>query len=397
MERVDLAVAGGGVIGLASAWRCALAGASVAVVDPFFAGKRPQPLPASLAAAGMLAPVTEAHYGEEDLVELNLRSAELWPAFVGELETASGTEVGYRREGTLAVAFDAGDRAALEDLHRFQRSLGLDSTWLGPLACRSLEPVLAPSTRGGLLVPGDHQVDPRRLVAALIAACRASGVRLVAAAVSEILVSGGTCGASSGGASAGGLRLTDGTDIVSSSTLLACGWRSGGIAGLPEHARPPVRPVKGQILRLRASPQVRLPSHNLRAIVQASSIYVVPRRDGEVVVGATVEEKGEDAEVTAGGVYTLLRDARLLVPGLDEATLAECAVGQRPGSPDNRPLIGEGGIDGLVVATGHYRNGIHLTPVTAEIVKSLVCGPGAPQWASPFDPRRFARASLGRS
>ncbi|MGH9303403.1 MAG: glycine oxidase ThiO [Acidimicrobiales bacterium] len=390
MGKADLVVVGGGVIGLAVAWRCRDAGAEVTVVDPSLSPVVRGGItltPASSAAAGMLAPVTEAHYGEEALVKLNLASAELWPSFARAVEEVSGEKVGYRSEGTIAVAFDGGDRTALEKLHRFQVSLGLDSTWLGPLACRSLEPLLAPSIRGGLLVPGDNQVDPRRLRQGLLSACRASGVHLVNDEVAGI---------STTTRAATGVRLGRGGELRAKETVLAAGWRSSAMAGLPDEALPPVRPVKGQILRLAVPEGSSRPTHNLRAIVQASSIYVVPRQDGEVVVGATVEEMGQDRRVTAGAVYSLLRDAQLLLPGLSEAELVECTVARRPGSPDNLPIIGRGLLDGLVIATGHYRNGIHLTPITADLVTTLTSGGDMPAWAGSFDPRRFETASTTR-
>jgi glycine oxidase len=384
VSNVDLLVVGGGVIGLASAWKARQGGADVVLVDAA-PGRG-----ASWAAAGMLAAVTEAHFGEESLLGLNRRSARLWPGFRSELEAATGHDLAYRDDGTLAVAYGAGDRDALLELYRFQQELDLGSTWLGPTECRELEPLLAPAIRGGLFVPFDHHVDPRRLVGALVEACRSAGVRLVADAVAEITVRDDRV---TGGRCAGGMVVS------AAQTLLASGWQAADVPGLPAWALPPVRPVKGQILRLRLPVGLPVPRHTVRAISQGTSLYVVVRPDGEIVCGATVEELGADRRVTAGAIYSLMRDAQLVLPMLLEAEFLEATAGLRPGSPDNAPMIGPGVLDGLLVATGHYRNGILLAPVTAELIAGFVGAAGGdlpeatPEWARAFDPRRFARAA----
>ena len=297
------------MIGLSAAWYAAREGLAVVVVDPSPGSG------ASWAAAGMLAPVTEVHYNEEALLELNLRAAEAWPAFAAEIEAASDLEVGYRPCGTLAVAADAGDRAVLEDLHRFQVELGLASTWCGPSDCRRLEPLLSPRIRGGILVPGDHQADPRRLVRA-----RRQGL---SAGRRQARRRSRRSGADRRGPSAGCGVLGRLRDPLPGKSCLAAGARMSAIGGLPPGAIPPVRPVKGQILRLRFPPELPLPERNVRGIVQGSSLYLVPRVDGELVCGATVEERGEDTSVTAGAVYTLLRDAQAILPAIAEAELVE--------------------------------------------------------------------------
>jgi glycine oxidase len=369
----DVVVVGGGVVGLGIAWRARLAGLSVTLVDPA-PGKG-----ASWAAAGMLAPVTEVHYGEEGLLGLNLASAGRYPSFVAELEEATGRVVGYRPCGTLAVAADADDRALLDDLHAFQARLRLASERLSARECRQLEPSLAPNVRGGLLVEGDHQVDNRRFTRALLAACTGSGVDLVAS-VASVTVTGGRVT---------GVELGSGMRVVAGAVVLAAGCWSARLAGLPPEALPPIRPVKGQILRLRAPVDLPLVRRNVRAVVAGSQVYVVPRVDGEVVVGATVEEQGFDTTVTAGAVHQLLRDAWTVLPGIAELELAETHAGLRPGSPDNAPVIGAGAVDGLVVATGHYRNGILLTPATADAVVELLATGTTPDIIKPFSPRRF--------
>lgn len=370
----DVVVIGGGVIGLSCAWRAACDGLSVTVVDPT-PGKG-----ASWAAAGMLAPVSEAHYGEQSLIRLNLASARAWPAFAAELEEASGIGVGYRACGTLAVALDGGDMAVLEELYRFQRSLGLTSTLASPSACRGLEPLLSPTIRGGLCSPQDHQVNNRLLIESLLMAAQRAGVRLVASKVERLSLSDGRVT---------GAVLPDGTSLQCASVLLAAGCWSGQLEGLSEAATPPVRPVKGVILRLRGPAASPILARNLRGMVNGSSLYLVPRVDGTVVLGATVEEQGFDTTVRAGSVAELLRDARALIPAVDELELVETYAGLRPGSPDNSPLLGPSGVEGLVVATGHYRNGILLTPVTATSIARVLSGGEVPQLITAFSPGRW--------
>lgn len=367
-------VAGAGVIGLAAAFSLLRRGMAVTLVDP-------QPLRgATWVAAGMLAPVTEAHYGEEALVALNLDAAARYPGFIEEVERASGRPAGYRACGTLAVAFDPGDLELLSELHRFHGELGLESTPLGPAQCRELEPMLAPAVRGGLLVSGDHQVDNRLLAHALLGAVTNLGAEVVEAAVTSVVAD----------AKWPGLLLSDGRTLHADRLVLALGAWSRCLDGVPEAWLPPVRPVKGQIIRLNGPAERPLLSCNLRGLVSGSSLYLVPRRDGRVVLGATVEEKGFDTDITAGSVYELLRDAVALVPGVKELAVEEALAGLRPGSPDNAPLIGYGGAPGVIIATGHYRNGILLAPTTAEAVADLVQTGRTDGPAAPFTPGRFA-------
>ncbi|HEY7072661.1 MAG TPA: glycine oxidase ThiO [Acidimicrobiales bacterium] len=374
----DVLVVGGGVIGLSSAWRLAQRGASVTVVDAGLAGA------ASGVAAGMLAPVTEARLGEEPLLALNRASWARWPAFAAEVADAAGRPVGYRADGTLVVALDADDRAALDELAARHRLMGLEVSPLRSREARAVEPGLSPGIRGGLLAASERSVDPEALVPALRDAAIAAGVRLLAAEVERI--------ATGPDGRVTGVALSPGETLAAGTTVLAAGCRSASIPGLADEARPPVRPVKGQILTLRQPPGEPLVSRTLRGLVRGSSIYLVPRDDGRVAVGATVEERGWDGRPTAGGAYELLRDALALVPGLDDAELVAVRTGLRPGSPDDLPMVGPGGAVGLVVATGHHRNGILLTPVTAEAVAATVLGEPLPAEVAPCDPRRFVGA-----
>ncbi|MFI9234741.1 glycine oxidase ThiO [Streptomyces sp. NPDC053079] len=374
----DVLVIGGGVIGLVTAWRAAQRGLRTAVADPAPGGG------AARVAAGMLAAVTELHYGEQTLLALNLASARRYPQFTAELEEASGQDTGYRACGTLAVALDADDREHLRELHALQQRSGLESQWLSGRECRRLEPMLAPGVRGGLRVDGDHQTDPRRLARALLTACERAGVVFHRSEAVRALIAAGR---------AAGAELADGTRVAAGQTVLAAGSLSGRLAGVPEHVLPPVRPVKGQILRLRVPASHRpFLSRTLRAVVRGGPVYLVPRENGELVVGATTEELGWDTTVTAGGVYELLRDAHELVPGITELPLVETLAGLRPGSPDNAPLLGPTELPGLLTATGHHRNGVLLTPVTGDVMAEVLTTGRLPEAARPFSPRRFTPA-----
>ena len=374
----DVAVLGGGVIGLVTAWRAAQRGLGVTVVDPAPGGG------AARVAAGMLAAVTELHYGEETLLALNLASAARYPSFVAELEEASGQETGHRSCGTLAVALDADDRAHLRELHALQLRCGLEAEWLTGRECRRLEPMLAPSVRGGLRVDGDHQVDPRRLTTALLRACERAGVVFRRASAVRLRTTRDR---------ATGAELDDGTVLEAGQTVLALGSYSGRLDGVPPGVLPSVRPVKGQVLRLRM-PDARFGaflSRTVRAVVRGGPLYLVPRENGELVVGATSEEMGWDTTVTAGGVYELLRDAHELVPGVTELPLSETTAGLRPTSPDNAPLLGPSALPGLQLATGHHRNGVLLTPVTGEVLGEALATGRLPEVAQPFTPQRFSQ------
>ncbi|MEU6013454.1 glycine oxidase ThiO [Streptomyces sp. NPDC047515] len=375
----DVLVIGGGIIGLVTAWRAAQRGLRTAVVDPEPGGG------AARVAAGMLAAVTELHYGEQMLLGLNVASAARYPDFAAELEAASGRETGFRACGTLAVALDSDDRAHLRELHALQQRSGLESEWLTGRECRRLEPMLAPGVRGGLRVDGDHQIDPRRLAAALLAACERAGVVFHRAWVERLTVVHDR---------AAGTVLAGGTELTADQVVLAGGSLSGRLPGLPDEVVPPVRPVKGQVLRLTV-PAAYAPflTRTVRAVVRGSHVYLVPRENGELVVGATSEEMGWDTTVTAGGVYELLRDAHELVPGITELPLTETLAGLRPASPDNAPLLGPTALPGLHLATGHHRNGVLLTPVTGDVMAELLTRGEVPEVARPFTPFRFSPAA----
>lgn len=371
VEGVDVAVAGGGLIGLGVAWRCAQRGLSVAVVDAAPGSG------ASYAAAGMLAPVAEVGYGGERLLELCQASLGRFPGFVAELERETGLELGLRTAGTCVVGFDADDMAALDVLHAFQRELGLSSERVTAREVRRREPALTPRLRGALHVAGDHSVDARALHAALRSAAESAGVRMVRAEAAGLSVRDGH---------AAGLELGGGDVVTASTVVLALGARSAGLPGVPPL---PVRPVKGQILRLRDS--LGLLEGTVRALVRGRHVYLVPCAGDRLIVGATIEEQGFDDTVTAGGVHDLLRDAIEVVPGVAELELVEALARPRPGTPDNAPILGASKLPGLVLACGHHRNGVLLTPVTADAITELVVTGALPEVARPFTLDRLER------
>ncbi len=368
----DVAVVGGGPIGLASAWRAAQRGLRVCVLDAGEPG-------AWHVAAGMLAPAAEAQFGEDELLDLNLRAAAGFPAFCAELAAASGRDPGLRETGTLVVARDRDEAEELDRLLAFRRRLGLGVERLLPTRARRVEPALAPTVRLALDVAGDHSVDPRRLVAALAEAVRRAGGRVrTRARVSRLLVEGDRVH---------GVELEDGEPVHAGAVLVAAGAHSGRLHGLPAGAAVPVRPVKGQVLRLRDPHGPALVERTIRT----RDAYLVPRADGRYVLGATMEERGWDTAPTAGGVFELLRDISEVVPGVLELELEELLAGLRPATPDNMPALGPGALGGLVWATGHHRNGILLSGLSGELAAAALIGEGLPAWAAPADPLRFAQ------
>jgi len=365
----DVVVVGGGVIGLSCAWRLAQRGAEVAVLERGEPGGG-----ATRVAAGMLAPVGELTFGEPELLELTLAAARLYPEFVAELETATGQSTGYERIGALHVALDRDEAAQLRRVHDLQRSLDLEAEWLSTRRCRQLEPGLAPSFHGGVLAAGEAAIDPRALTQVLLAACVSEGVEVHAGTEvvegifeSERLVGVRTASRRFDSHETSNHRLDE---IRAETVLLAAGAWSGRADWLPPDARPVVRPVKGQVVELRT----RDGEPPARHILASERVYLVPRSDGRLVVGATVEEMGFDTTVTAGGVHELLREAYRLLPDVAEMELVDAVAGLRPGTPDNLPLVGPGAVDGLVLATGHYRNGILLAPLAAETLAEKLVG-----------------------
>jgi glycine oxidase len=392
----DVVVVGAGVIGLATAFELRRRGAEVAVVESAASAGSG----ATRVAAGMLAPVGELDFGEPDLLAINLLSAGLYPDFAAAVEEITGHDTGYRRLGGLHVALDRDEAAGLRRVLDLQLSLGLNSRWLGPGASRDLEPGLHPGLNGSVLVEDDGVVDPRALSAALVEALARLAVPIAFSTEVTSLLLDASPGQS--GPAVSGVRLSDGRAILASTVVASGGAESGRSGWLPEADRPPVRPVKGQVAELRGDPAEPACSR----ILASERVYLAPRTDGRLIVGATVEEMGYDTTVTAGGIHELLREAYRLLPDVAEMEFIEATAGLRPGTPDNLPVVGPASTPGLVLATGHYRNGILLAPVTADAVAGLVesgAGPGdclaGPMAAAA--PARFHReadgAASGRS
>jgi glycine oxidase len=375
-DQLDVVIVGAGVIGLACAWRASQRGLRVRVLE------RDQPgAGASGVAAGMLAPVGEVSWGEERLLGLTQASHARWPSFAAELTTAARAEIGYLAIGSLHVALDRDEGDELRRRFELMRELGLDAQWLRPADARRLEPGLTPRCAGAVLAPYESAADPRMLVEALRRAAESAGAEVVSAAEAvESLLDG---------AAIRGVRTADGREHRAERVVLAAGAWSGEAGWLPEFARPPVRPVKGEIITLRAASG----GAPCERVIESERVYLVPRADGRLIVGATVEERGFDTTVTAGGMLELLREAYRAIPEVAELELVGAAVGLRPGTPDNVPVIGAGALDGLVVATGHYRNGILLAPLTAEAVACLLAGEELPTGVEGADPARFAAAA----
>lgn len=407
----DVAVIGGGVVGHGIAWAARRPGRTVALIDDAPGSG------ASWAAAGMLAPVSEFHYQEEPLLELMLESSRLWPAFAAGLEDGgAGTDVravagavnstGYLTTPTLAVGADAADRRGLADLRTVQQASGLAVEPLTVREARTREPLLSPGISCAFDIPADHQVDPRRLLAR----------------IGEVLAADSHCdtigrraaGLFWQGGRVAGATLSGGGTVRARETIVANGLGAAALQGLPAGLRLPLRPVHGDILRLRVPEKLRpLLTSTVRGLVRGVPVYIVPRQDGTVVIGATQREDalGENSQaaaahardgaapgsaVSAGGVYQLLRDAQQLLPAVAELELLEATARARPGTPDNAPLLGRvaerggpGDIAGLIIATGFFRHGILLTPAAAEICRQLLDGAEDPRWAR-FRPDRFA-------
>lgn len=370
----DSLVVGAGIIGLAIGRELAVAGASVAIVD-----RGPVPGPdATDVAAGMLAPVGELDFGEPELLRMNLASASMYPELCEVLTEETGIETGYRRSGGLHVAPDADEAAVHRRMLELQVESGLDSRWLGPGEARELEPALSPSIHGAVFATEDGSVDPRLLAGALEESARRAGAVVLRGVEVESLIE-----------EAGrveGVLLADGSRLRAGDTVVACGAESGRLAWLEPDLRPPVRPVKGQVVELAGDPTEPVCE---RAVV-SERVYVVPRPDGRVIVGATVEERGWDRSVTAGGIHELLREAYRVLPETGELEFLRASAGFRPGTPDNLPIVGRAARRGLALATGHYRNGVLLAALTGRAVASMLSSghDQAPQMEG-ADPARF--------
>ena len=376
MVQKRVLIVGGGAIGLAIGWRLARAGCAVALFDRGRVGRS-----ASWASAGMLSPLSEVQFEEEDLLHLGLKGLAVYPEFVGELEADTGCCVGYRRDGVLLVGITQDDLEYLKFRYRYQRDLGLSVTYLSGDEAREREPHLSAQVSAAVWCPGDHQVDNRRLVMALKKGLVAAGGEVFEEmGVDELLIDGPRVR---------GVRV--GEEVFEGDTVvLASGCWSRLIPGLPDCAKPPVRPVRGQIMRLAMTEDFALKTMVWYSRVATSTVaYLVPKDNGHLVLGATSEEMGFDEDVTAGGMFELLRAAWEVVPGVYDLPLVESAAGLRPGSRDDAPILGKTPIEGLIMATGHYRKGILLMPLTALSIAEVILEGRTPTLIRPFGIDRF--------
>ena len=380
MENKKVIIIGGGVIGLGIGWQLSKAGATVTIYEREQAGRG-----ASWAAAGMLGPIAEAHIDELDLLKLSNQSLARYPEWVDELETETEMSIGYRAEGTLIIGIQPDDADQLQHAYALQQDLGLNVEWLSGQEARKIESALSPYVTAAVRCETDHQVDNRLMAQALQRAYLGrGGVLHQNSTVERIVIENGN---------ATGVQTEDGFQAADVCVLAAGCW-SGQIGGLPENIIPPVRPVKGQMLALRMQGGTTI--KNVIRTVKARypmPVYLVPRTDGRLIVGATTEELGFDTDLTVGGVYELLHGACEAIPGIYDLPLIETWTGLRPGSTDNAPILGKTPIENLIYATGHYRNGILLTPITAYEISKLILTGETPETISPFHVGRFSKVS----
>ena len=378
MTHKKILIIGGGVIGLGIGWQLAKAGAAVTIYEREEVGRA-----ASWAAAGMLAPLAEAHSEEPGLLKLGCESLDRYPQWTAELEADAEMSIGYRVEGTLIVGLEPDDTHQLRHLYEAQQHLRLDVDWLTGREARDIESALSPRVTAAIHCASDYQVDNRRMVTALQRAYQAcGGVLHEKSAIERIVIKNGI---------ATGVQVHGGfqkADIV----ILSAGCWSAQIEGIPDEVMPPVRPVKGQMLALQMEEGITINAviRTVRARYPVS-VYLVPKADGRLIVGATSEEMGFDTRLTAGGVFELLRGAWEAVPGIYELPMLETWTGLRPGSRDNAPILGRTPIENLIYATGHYRNGILLTPITAYEIAKLILTDETSETIAPFHLDRFLK------
>lgn len=366
------------MIGLATGWTLAREGVPVTLFERDRAGRG-----TSWLAAGMLAPDAEIGFEELELYALSRESLRRWPDFARAVEADSGRSVDYRDEGTLIVADDRDSAEAIRRLYDFQQEQGLAVEWLTGDEAREVEPFLAPRLSGAIFAPADHQVDNRLLLDALRDALRAAGGTLHEHTSVEAIIPD---------AEAPAVRTADGHRVAGRQVIVAAGVWSRQLDGLEPAARPSVRPVKGQMLEL----QMERP-FGLEHVVRGPDAYLAPKSTGRLLIGATSEEMGFDTDVTAGGLYDLLEGAWEVVPGIYDLPLRDTWAGLRPASRDHAPVLGAAAAPGVIYATGHYRHGILLAPVTAQEIARLVRTGETSRWLEPFSPRRFDDASMSPS
>lgn len=374
MRSNTVVVIGAGIMGLGVAWQLTKAGRDVVILE------RDQPgAGASRAAAGMLAPTAELEFDEKELLNFGLASQQRWPSFVEELEADAGVSIEFETTGTLLVAWDRDEAEELERHYLYQKELGLEVEWLSGRGMRKMEGMLSQRIVGGVHCPKDVQVSNRCLVEALLAAALAKGATLrTGVEVERLLYEEGRVK---------GVRTIDGEHLYAEMTVVAGGAWSR-VLSIDGEMVLPIRPVKGQMMGLEMDPRYPLTRHVIRR--HGEGVYLVPKKDGTLVVGATSEEMGFDRRLTAFGLRTLLEGAFEIMPGIDELPIKETWVGFRPASRDGGPLLGRSSIPGLSVITGHYRNGIQQSPLSIEVVTADILHGEMPEVARPFHASRFS-------
>lgn len=376
-ESPHVLIVGAGVIGLSIGWELQRAGHNVTLFDKGEAGRE-----ASWQAGGMLAPAAEIGFEEPDLYRFSRESTALWPEFVRGLEAAADLSVDFRSEGTLVVADDADSQERLRRTYEFQMEEGLNVRWLTGSEARDLEPFLAPRVSAAVFSPDDVQVDNRKLIDALVQAIRKNGGTVRDHSVVRRI---------NPDASRPSIELENGEEVTGEVIVLAAGAWSRQIEGLPDDAKPPVRPVKGQMIELR---MVR--PFDLQHVVRGPHGYLVPKPSGRLLIGSTMEEMGFETEVTAGGLYKLLEGAWEIVPGIYDLPVKDTWAGLRPASRDHEPIIGFSSAPGVFIATGHFRHGVMLAPLTARVSADVILGRETSDWPGPFSPLRFSNVQQGQ-
>jgi glycine oxidase len=368
-------IVGGGVIGLSLGWQLARKGAEVEIFERDLSGRG-----AGWVAAGMLAPQAEMGFEEIELFKLCVKSLEEYPKFIEELEEDSGKKVKLDKCGTLLAGFDRDDMERLRRFYDFRERVNMPVKWLTGTEAKEIEPMLSPKCTCGIWIPDDAQVENRDMLGALQIAFSKRGGKIheIANVKSVKIESGKVMG-----------MVVNDKEIAVSNLVIAAGAWSKQIEGIPENVLPPVRPVKGQILSLHMQGETKI-THAVRG----RDVYLVPKADGRLIIGASNEEMGFDTNPTAGEIYRLLERAWETVPGIYEYPIEEIQVGLRPGSLDHEPIIGDSEIEGLYFATGHYRNGILLTPITAfELSEWIVTGRKS-EVLEPFQISRFYKETV---
>ena len=358
---MQTAVIGAGLVGLSAARAVAKRGEHITIIDDYRVAA------ASPMAGGMLAPISELWFGEEARLRLDIQSLRLWPTYARDLEQESGVDIDLRTHGTLQVSFDHDDLLELRRIHDLQINLGLETELLTSEEVLHLSPFLNPKITGGIHIKDDLAVDNRKLLKALYQALEISGATFINNSVTRMA------------------KISEMFELELSSTklrfdrvILATGaWTNELLDDFGPN--PQIRPINGEILRL--SSKTRVLDHTIRANVRGSAVYIVPRSNfddsptHELVVGATQNERGFESLPQAGGIYQLLRDSREILPHILEMNLVEVGMGLRPGSRNNTPIIDRHpNHPELIIATGHYRNGVLLTPLTELTLSQILDG-----------------------